>query len=112
MLRHDLFLQMSEPMLRETVRIARARDITPGQLVRDLLACEIRRDTRASRPPARADERLVAPLRAHLAGDLAGARGWDDLQQRLRTQGFLLHAAGGGLALHDWPGGNRICKAS
>jgi len=27
-------------------------------------------------------------------------------------KGYVLRAAGGGLALHDWPGDRRLCKAS
>lgn len=92
-------------------RLAREADITVGQLVRDLLAREVGRRAR-SRPPVRADERLVAPLRARLAGDLAYAAGWDDLQARLRDKGYILREAGGGLALHDWPMDRRLCKAS
>ncbi len=92
-------------------RMARARDITVGQLVRDLLARELRGVGQA-RPPVRADERLVAPLRARLAGDLAHARNWTDLQDRLENKGYALRAAGGGLALHALPDDQRVCKAS
>jgi len=92
-------------------RLAREADVTVGQLVRDLLAREVGRRAR-SRPPVRADERLVAPLRARLAGDLAYAADWDDLQARLRDKGYILREAGGGLALHDWPADRRLCKAS
>ncbi len=91
--------------------IARERDITLGQLIRDLLAREVSRHTNA-KPPIRADERIVAPLRARLARDLAFATGWVDLDSRLKTKGYVLRAAGGGLALHMWPDGRRICKAS
>ena len=59
----------------------------------------------------RADERLVAPLRALLADDLAYAAGWDDLQARLLRKGYQLREAGGGLALHD-AGSERLCKGS
>jgi hypothetical protein len=96
---------------RAAEQLARDADITPGQLVRDLLAREVSRRARA-RPPARADERLVAPLRARLAGDFANASGWEDLQVRLRRKGYILREAGGGLALHDWPADRRLCKAS
>ena len=98
-------------MRRAATVLARERDITLGQLVRDVLAAEIGRRHRA-RPPVRADERLVAPLRARLAGDLAHAVDWQDLQRRLAAKGYALREAGGGLALHEWPGGRRLCKAS
>lgn len=92
-------------------RIARERDVTVGQLVRDLLAQEISRANRA-RPPVGADEQLIAPLRARLAEDLAYANSWDELDRRLKAKGYHLVAAGGGLALHHCSTGRRICKAS
>jgi len=101
---------LAPELARRARHLAAQRDITVGQLLRDLLAREISRAR--AKPPVRADERLVAPLRARLAGDLATARGWDDLDARLRAKGYVLRAAGGGLALHDWPGDHRICKAS
>ncbi|MEM7732529.1 MAG: hypothetical protein AAF280_07065 [Pseudomonadota bacterium] len=94
-----------------THRIARERDISVGQLVRDLLSREISTAKRA-RPSVRTEERLIAPLRARLAGDLAQARTWEDLSHRLKGKGYCLVAAGGGLALHDRETGRRVCKAS
>ena len=91
--------------------LADRRDISMGQLVRDLLAREITR-ARNAKPPVRADERLLAPLRARLADDLAHAQDWSDLDRRLNARGYALRAAGGGLALHAHPGGRRLCKAS
>lgn len=102
---------MHPEMARAARRLAAERDISMGQLMRDMLAKEISR-ARNAKPPVRADERLVAPLRARLAGDLAQATGWGDLDRRLRAKGYVLRAAGGGLALHDWPADRRICKAS
>lgn len=104
-------MKMPQEMLRAVAGLAKARDVTVGQLIRDLLAREISRACNA-RPPIRADERLVAPLRARLAAALAGARDWQDLQARLMAKGYALRAAGGGLALHDRPGDRRLCKAS
>ena len=100
------------PELRDAAAdIARKRDITLGQLIRDLLAREVARHNNA-KPSVRADERLVAPLRARLADDLAFATGWEDLDKRLKAKGYAFQAAGGGLALHVWPDGRRVCKAS
>ncbi|MEZ5716528.1 MAG: hypothetical protein R3D85_16120 [Paracoccaceae bacterium] len=98
-------------MSRAIIAIARERDVTVGQILRDLVAQEIRRHQDA-RPSARMDERLVAPLRARLAGDLAHAPDWDALQSALRRKGYDLRPAGGGLALHAHPSGDRVCKAS
>ena len=104
-------LKLTEPLRIAALELAEHRDISLGQLVRDLLAKEIARAANA-KPPVRADERLVAPLRARLAGDLAHAINWDDLDRRLKHKGYVLRVAGGGLALHDWPDDRRVCKAS
>lgn len=104
-------LKLHQEMLAAAQQIARAKDVSVGQLVRDALAREISR-AKGARPPVRADERLIAPLRARLANDLAQAAGWDDLQSRLKAHGYALREAGGGLAVHTDPGGSRVCKAS
>lgn len=91
--------------------MAQEDDISLGQLIRNLLSKEISR-RRNARPPVRADEQLIAPLRARLAIDLAYGQNWNDIQARLRQKGFILREAGGGLALHSYPADQRICKAS
>ncbi len=91
--------------------LARAREVTPGQIIRDAVARELRRQAEA-KTPVRADERLVAPLRALLADDFAYAGGWEDLAQRLRRKGFALREAGGGLVLHRLADEARLCKGS
>ncbi|MBO6885540.1 MAG: hypothetical protein JJ869_18470 [Marivita sp.] len=103
--------KISEDMMRVGSMPAREEDITLGQLIRNLLAKEISRRMNA-RPANRADEHLVAPLRARLAHDFAFAKSWGDLQQRLCAKGYELRPAGGGLALHRHPSGIRVCKAS
>ncbi|WP_203531364.1 hypothetical protein [Pseudoroseicyclus tamaricis] len=102
---------LPDELQRVAEAMARAEDETLGALVRRLLAKEISRRQNA-RPPDRADELLVAPLRARLTGDLADARNWEDLRRRLAGKGFALREAGGGLALHRHPTGERLCKAS
>ena len=102
---------LAAPLAAAARALAAERDISPGQLIRDLLAKEVTR-CRMARPPVRADERLVAPLRARLAPDLAEAPSWSDLARRLAAKGFELREAGGGLALHDRRSGRRLCKAS
>lgn len=80
-------------------------------LVREAIDRDLRRRARAKKA-ARPDERLVAPLRALLADDLAFAAGWADLQERLSRKGYALRESGGGLILVRWPSGERLAKAS
>ena len=92
-------------------RIASDDDVSVGQIIRDAVNRDIRRRAEA-KTPVRADERLVAPLRALLAGDFAYARNWGDLQSRLSDKGYRLAESGGGLILQARATGDRICKAS
>lgn len=103
--------KMHAELKRQIIAIADARDVSVGQILRDLIAKEIDRHHRA-KPPVRADERLVAPLRVRLAQDLGESENWSEMQSRLRTKGYELRAAGGGLALYTYPSGARVCKAS
>lgn len=105
-------LKMPTAMVAAAGRLARARDVTPGQVLRDALAAEIRRASRNATPPNRAEEQLLAPIRALVAADFGEAHNWDDLTTRLRAKGYALREAGGGLALHSHPDGQRLCKAS
>jgi hypothetical protein len=92
-------------------RLAAEDDVSVGQIIRDAINRDIRRRAEA-KTPVRADERLVAPLRALLADDFAYATGWGDLQGRLIGKGYRLAESGGGLILMDHESGVRICKAS
>jgi predicted transcriptional regulator len=88
---------------------AARRDVTPGQIIRELLVREFSRS--AANKPNRADEQLVARLQRLLASDMASATSWNDIQSRLAGHGYQLRPAGGGLTLHD-ARGRRLCKSS
>ena len=105
-----VFVKLPAVTLEALNRIARQEDVSVGQIIRDALNRDFRRREKAKKP-VRADERLVAPLRALLADDFAYAVSWADLQNRLAGKGYCLREAGGGLCLHHLNGG-RICKGS
>lgn len=92
-------------------RIAGEEGCDLPALIRDAIRRDLFRRTRAKKA-VRPDERLVAPLRALLADDLAYSTGWDDLQRRLRNKGFVFREAGGGLALFRLDTGVKAAKAS
>jgi len=106
----EVTLRLAAPTLAALRRIATAEDVTVGQLVRDAIARDLDR-RRSAKTPVRADEQLVASLRALLAQDFADARSWHDLATRLSHKGYRLVEAGGGLVLQDW-NGERQCKGS
>ena len=111
-MQQNVSLTLDDPLLRAARDVAHAREITVQQLLKDALKAELARAHRKARSPVRADERLVAMMRARLAADFAYARDWFDLIDRLRDKGVVLREAGGGLALFSAPTGSRICKAS
>lgn len=104
----DTTLKLSEPMLRAACDLARHRDLTVGQIVRDALAAEIRRAGRKTRPQTATD----ISVRRVLAHNLAVAQDWRDLIDRFAAKGYALRPAGGGLALFRQSTGTRYCKAS
>ncbi|WP_211299465.1 hypothetical protein [Pukyongiella litopenaei] len=105
-------LTLDDPLLRAARDVADRREITIQQLLKDALKTELARAHRKAKSPVRADERLIAVLRARLAEDFAYARDWFDLIDRLRNKGVVLREAGGGLAVFAAPTGARLCKAS
>ncbi|MCX7888768.1 MAG: hypothetical protein N2422_03435 [Rhodobacteraceae bacterium] len=107
----DVGIRLPEATLAALKAVAAECDSTVGQIVREAIARDLYRRQRA-KTSDRTDERLVAPLRALLADDLAYARDWPDLMRRLAVKGFLLREAGGGIVLCRSPGGQRLCKGS
>lgn len=105
-------LTLDETLLRAARDVAATREITIQQLLKDALKDELARHHRTAKSPVRADERLIALLRAKCAADFAYAENWFDLIRRLMNQGIMLREAGGGLALFSLPSGARLCKAS
>lgn len=103
-------LKLPDLTLRALAKIAREDDVTIGQIVRDAIERDLRPREQA-KTPNRADERLVAPLRALLADDFAYAENWADLIRRLEAKDYALRESGGGLILTAL-NGDRICKAS
>ncbi len=91
--------------------LARERDVTVSQLLRDLVTREVDM-TRRAKPIRTLEDRLVESLKDRLLPDFLQAKTWPDLTHRLKSKGYCLVAAGGGLALHDRKNGRRVCKAS
>ncbi len=108
---HEIILKLSETTFAALSSVAKAEDVSIGQVIRDAINRDLSRREKA-KTPVRADERLVAPLRALLADDFAYARDWDDLMHRLRKKGYRLAEAGGGLILQNHASGQRLCKGS
>jgi len=112
MITGDVTVTLTQPTLVAILKLAAADGIDPQGVILRAIDAEIVRRRGPARTPVRAEERLLAPLRALLARDLAVAQRWGELQSRLAAKGYRLREAGGGLALATHPGGRRMCKAS
>ena len=104
-------LKLPRNLLSGAQRVATARDVTIGHMVRQLLKREVDCQLNSERTEG-TDTRLLAAVQALLACDFAEASGWDDFAQRLRPHGYVVRAAGGGIALIKSSCGTRICKGS
>jgi hypothetical protein len=104
-------LKLPRDLLSGAQRVATARDVTIGHLVRQLLKREVDRQLSAGTREG-TDVRLLAALQALLARDMAEARDWEDLAVRLRPHGYDLRPSGGGVALYKSSCGTRVCKGS
>lgn len=91
----------------------RARDETPGAVLRDLVRREVKRaEARQARSAEGIDERLLVRLRLLVAEALVEAEGWGQLQAALGRRGVRYVPAGGGLNLVDAASGKTLAKAS
>ncbi len=104
-------LKLPRDLLSGAQRVASAREVTIGHMVRQLLKREVARQLTANRSEA-TDERLLAALQALLGRDLAEAEDWDDLAARLRPHGYDMREVNGGVALYKTSCGTRVCKGS
>jgi hypothetical protein len=95
------------------VALCRARDETPGAVLRDLVRLEVKRhDSRKARRNEVPDERLLVRLRLLVAEALAVSESWGQLQRALGEHGLKVTPAGGGLVLTDLATGETLAKSS
>jgi hypothetical protein len=93
--------------------LCRARDETPGAVLRDLVRLEVKRhDSRKARSDEVIDERLLVRLRLLVAEALAEADTWSTLQTALGKRGLRFVPSGGGLVLIDISTGQSRAKSS
>ena len=93
--------------------LCRARDETPGAVLRDLVRLEVKRDaSRKARSDEVIDEQLLVRLRLLVAEALTEAESWIALQSALGARGLRFVPSGGGLILSDLTTGKPLAKSS
>lgn len=104
-------LKLPRDLLSGAQRVATARDVTVGHLVRQLLKREVERQLAGGRDDC-IDARLLSALEALLARDVAEASSWENLTDRLRPHGYVLRPSDSDIVLYKTSCGTRVCKGS
>ena len=104
-------LKLPRDLLSGAQRVATARDVTVGHLVRHLLKREVERQL-AAKGRVATDDRLLTALQALLGRDMEQASGWDDLAERLRPHGYTLHPSSSDMTLIKTSCGTRVCAGA
>ena len=99
-------LRIPEALLAAALNAARREEMTTPDFIRAAIADRVAEVGGPARDP-------LAALRRRLRRDLGAARGWVDLQRRLRGQGLVLRARDEGeVWLHTWPVERRLVPLS
>lgn len=104
-------LKLPRELLSGAQRVATARDVTVGHLVRQLLKREVERQL-AGGCDSCIDGRLLAALQALLTRDMAEANSWENLADRLRPHGYVMRFSGGDAVLYKISCGTRVCNGA
>lgn len=102
-------LQLPADLLRTVHDLATEREDTISKVVEDLVTEHLAQANGDKKRTPRAPDRFVFALQKLLFRDMADARDWDDLDERLRKHGYFLRIAWGGLSLHTETSGQKLC---
>ena len=102
-------LQLPADLLRTVHDIATEREDTVSKVVEDLVTEQLAQAKGPQTRTPRAPDRFVFALQKLLFRDMAEAKDWDDLDDRLRKHGYFLKIAWGGLSLHTETSGQKLC---
>ncbi|MDP3195849.1 hypothetical protein [Tabrizicola sp.] len=109
----ETLFQCDDLLWRRFVTLCKARDETPGAVLRDLVRLEVQRsERRTARSAEGIDERLLVRLRLLVAEALASSESWGQLQRALGERGLKFVPSGGGLVLADFATGETLAKSS
>ncbi|ABG30033.1 hypothetical protein CEP88_11860 [Roseobacter denitrificans] len=109
MTKHAITLQLSDDLFKAVHDLATEQQGTVAEVVEDLVTEHLGGPKSAARRLPRAGEKLIFALQKLLFRDMAEARDWADLDDRLRKHGYFMKITLGGLALHTETSGKRVC---
>ncbi len=92
--------------------LATEREGTVAKLVEEVLSAHLAAHTSQKKKADIVDPRLVFALQKLLFRDMAEAKSWVDLDARLRSHGYFLRIAWGGLSLHTETSGQKLCNTA
>lgn len=108
-MKSELKLELPADLMRAVHDLATEREGTVASVMASLLEAHLVSQKGSKTRPAPAPDRLIFALQKLLFRDMAEARDWADLDQRLSDHGYFLQITWGGLALHTQTSGKKIC---
>lgn len=111
MQRNVVKIKLTPDIKQDAIWLAHARGVTLHKLVQDALVGEFGRDrTVGKKNPT--EKQPAGDLSALLSEEFDEATDWDDLEERLKHNGYFLRAVGREMTLCKWPSGTKICSAA
>jgi hypothetical protein len=109
MMKRPVTLELPGDIFHAVHDLASEREDTISRVVESLVAEHLVSKRGARKRPPPASERLVFALQKLLFRDMAEAKSWADLDNRLRRHGYFLKINWGGLSLHTETSGQKLC---
>lgn len=103
----DVSLKLPDTLIQRLQKMARDRDVTVGQLIREAIARDLNDDTPPEAPKPVAQSKPVT-----LGDAFVAATGWHDLIRRLRDLGVFVTESGGDLLVRALSDQSTICRSS
>ncbi|MEO9649560.1 MAG: hypothetical protein ABJ360_14220 [Roseobacter sp.] len=103
-------VQLPADLLRAVHDLATEREDTVEKLVENLIVEHLSTNSAVKKLSSSSPEKLIFALQKLLFRDMAEAKDWDDLGDRLRKHGYFLKISWGGLALHTETSGQKLCQ--
>ncbi|MEP2642512.1 hypothetical protein [Roseobacter sp.] len=110
--RRTVSIQLPAELALAVHDLATEQEGTVAKIVEDVLIAHLARHRGEKKKSEIVDQRLIFALQKLLFRDMAEAKDWDDLDARLRSHGYFLRIAWGGLSLHTETSGHKLCNTA
>ncbi len=103
-------LELPSDLILSAHDLAAENQGTVSNVFQDLLEAHLQTKNSGSKEKTEKGDRLIMAAQKLLFRDLAHARDWDDLRDRLARHGYFLKVSLGGMSLHTETSGQKVCN--